>query len=182
MKTETAEKLAVPVAQTDHHQGSVYAPAKLVEYGDYECPACGAAYPLIEAVQQALGDKLCFVYRHFPLTNAHPHAQKAAEAAEAAGAQGAFWEMHQMLFENQDELELEDLERYGAVLNLDVEQMLSELAEEKYDPKIRNDVRGGIRSGVNGTPTFFVNGVRYEGPRDLDAMVEILMRDVPEWE
>jgi protein-disulfide isomerase len=167
--------LAVPVSKRDHFQGPFNAPSTLLEYGDYECPACGAAHPLTKGIQTAMQDQLRFVFRNFPLRNVHPHAEHAAEAAEAAGAQENFWEMHDTLFENQMALEDEDLARYAAALGLDVERFINELLSSVYTPRVREDFRGGIRSGVNGTPTFFINGLRYDGPRDLDAMVEALM-------
>src|SRR5579872_825774 len=109
-------KLTVPIAHRDHIRGSIAAPLKLLEYGDYECPFCGQAHGYVQAVQQSLGDRLCFAFRNFPLTNLHPSAEHAAEAAEAAGAQGRFWEMHDLLYENQDALEDEDLAEYAAEL------------------------------------------------------------------
>jgi len=142
----------------------------LVEYGDYECPYCGMAYPIVKELQQQLGKRLRFVFRNFPLIMMHPHAEHAAEAAEAAGAQGKFWEMHDILFENQQALEDEDLARYAAALDLDLDQFLAELASHVHAPRVREDLIGGLHSGVQGTPTFFINGVRHEGPFDLDTM------------
>jgi protein-disulfide isomerase len=166
--------LAVPVSKRDHIQGPFNAPSTLLEYGDYECPACGATYPLTKAIQAAMQEQLRFVFRNFPLANIHPHAEHAAEAAEAAGAQKRFWEMHDTLFENQMALEDEDLARYAAALSLDVDRFINELLSGVYTPRVREDFRSGIRSGVNGTPTFFINGIRYDGPRDLETMVEAL--------
>src|SRR5437667_8472859 len=130
MKTKMSDsipksKLTLPIAGRDHLQGPIEAPAALVEYGDYECPYCGEAYPIIKAIQQRLGERLCFGFRNFPLTNAHPHAEHAAEAAEAAEAQGKFWEMHDLLFENQEALEDEDLAHYAASLGLDARRLIS---------------------------------------------------------
>jgi protein-disulfide isomerase len=150
------------------------APMTLVEYGDYECPACGAAHPLTEALVEELGDDLRFVFRHFPLANIHPHAEHAAEAAEAAGAQRRYWEMHDVLFRNQDALEDEDLVRYAASLGLTLQRFVDALTNDKYSAKVEDDFRSGVRSGVNGTPTFFVNDIRYDGPRDLQLMVTAL--------
>jgi protein-disulfide isomerase len=163
-------KLTLPVSKRDHIRGPANAPMTLLEYGDYECPACGAAWPLTEALFEALGDDLRFVYRHFPLTTVHPHAEHAAEASESAGAQRRFWEMHDTLFQNQNALEDEDLARYAAALDLNLQRFIDEIAQDLYADKIREDFRSGTRSGVNGTPTFFINDVRYDGPRDLESM------------
>jgi protein-disulfide isomerase len=145
-----------------------------VEYGDYECPYCGAAYPVLQEVRRLLGDDLRFVFRNFPLTQAHPHAQRAAEAAEAAAAQGEFWGMHGRLFENQDALEEADLLRYAAALGLDAERFTRELSAGVHRDRVRRDFRSGVRSGVNGTPTFFINGVRHDGPSDLPTLLAAL--------
>src|SRR5262249_53309595 len=154
---------ARPMPDRDHIQGPIDAPFLLLEYGDYECPFCGEAYPLVRAIQKRLGNRLCFAFRNFPLSNSHPHAQHAAEAAEAAGAQGRFWEMHDLLYENQDALEDEDLARYAAALRLDVERFMSEVLSGAHAARVREDFRSGARHGVNGTPSFYINGVRYDG-------------------
>jgi protein-disulfide isomerase len=166
--------LTMPVTDRDHIRGGKDAPTTLVEYGDYECPACGAAYPLTEALLEALGDEVRFVYRHFPLMNVHPHAEHAAEAGESAAAQKRFWEMHDTLFRNQNALEDEDLARYAAVMHLNLNRFIRDVLEEAYGDRIREDFHSGIRSGVNGTPTFFINGTRYDGPRDLESMAAAL--------
>lgn len=168
------ERLTVPVSKHDHIRGRIDAPMTLVEYGDYECPYCSAACPLTEALIDTLGDDLCFTYRHFPMVTMHPHAGRAAEAAEAAGAQKRFWEMHAMLFQNQDALEDEDLVRYAASLQLSMKRFTEDLSTNAYAGKVRDNFRSGIQSGVNGTPSFFVNGVRYDGPRDLESMIAAL--------
>jgi protein-disulfide isomerase len=174
MKPELLERLTVPVSKRDHIQGPANAAATLLEYGDYECPACGAAHPLVKAIQQTLGDRLCFAFRHFPLNNVHPRAQSAAEAAEAASVQGAFWEMHDLLFENQDALDYDDLAEYAALLGLDVSRLIKEVVAGAHAGRVREDFSSGVRSGVNGTPSFFINGVRYDGPRGLDSMLAAL--------
>ena len=155
--------LTPPVSDTDHRSRPEDAPVTLVEYGDFECPSCGAAYPIVEQVRKKMGKRLRFVFRHFPLTQMHPHAMAAAAAAEAAGAQAKFWQMHAMLFEHQDALDGDDLLGYARALRLDEKRFTRDLASEAYVRRIRQDVRSGIRSGVNGTPTFFMNGVRYDG-------------------
>lgn len=168
------DRLTLPVTARDHIRGPVDASMTLVEYGDYECPACGAAYPLTEALLDALGDDVRFVYRHFPLRNIHPHAEHAAGAAEAAAAQRHFWEMHAVLFRNQHDLEDEDLARYAAGLRLGLNRFLNDVLTDAYAGRIHEDFRSGVRSGVNGTPTFFINDLRYDGPRDLASMAAAL--------
>jgi protein-disulfide isomerase len=150
------------------------APLTLLEYGDYECPYCGAAYPIVEEVRERLGPRLRFVYRHFPLTNVHPHAEPAAEAAEVAGAQEHFWDMHDRLFQNQDTLESEDLVAHADALGLDVERFVDELANGVQAPRVRQDFLSGVRSGVNGTPTFYINDVRHDGSYDLASLLGAL--------
>ena len=155
--------LVPPVDESrDHIQGAMSAPVTLVEYGDYQCPYCGMAYPIVQALQRALGDQLRFVFRNFPLTDSHPNAEHAAEVAESAGAQGKFWEMHDMLYESQEQLEDPALIDYAEQLGLDRERVERELDEGTWAARVREDFRSGVRSGVNGTPTFFVNGVRYD--------------------
>ena len=174
MAIPTAAKLVLPVSERDHLIGPEKAVVTLVEYGDYECPYCGQAYPVVDQLLDMYRDVLRLAYRHFPLTTVHPHAQRAAEAAEAAGAQGQFWEMHSMLYENQDALDEESLLEYAGDLGLSVEQFASELAEHRHAPKIQEDVASGIRSGVNGTPTFFINGLRHDGSFDLGTLAEAI--------
>jgi protein-disulfide isomerase len=170
--TSHTPHLALPVSERrDHIRGPKQAPVTLVEYGDFECPYCGAAYPIVEEVRQRLGDDLRFVYRHFPLANAHPHAEPAAEASEAAAAQGRFWEMHDTLFEHQDALEDRDLLAYAQAIGLDSVRFVADLGEGAHVPRVREDFISGVRSGVNGTPSFFINGTRYDGPRDVESMV-----------
>ncbi len=156
-------RLSPPVSSSDHSAGPDDAPVTLVEYGDYECPHCGRAHAIVRAIQASLGPGLRFVFRHFPLAEIHPHAMHAAEAGEGGAAQGRFWEMHDLLFENQDALEDPDLIRYAEELGLDAARIAGEIASGAHVPKVRGDFLSGVRSGVNGTPTFFNNGVRYEG-------------------
>jgi protein-disulfide isomerase len=167
--------LTPPVSSADHITGPDQAPVTLVEYGDYECPYCGQAYVNLKAVRTALGNQLRFVFRNLPLAEAHPHARLAAQAAEAAGAQGKFWEMHDTLFENQKALEEADLLRYAQMLELDTERIARELKDQTFAKRVRDDFRSGIRSGANGTPTFFLNGERYDGAwDDVDAFTRDL--------
>ena len=156
--------LTPDVGPDDHAAGPADAPVTLVEYGDYECPSCGMAHPIVTSIRRKMGDRLRFVFRPFPLTQSHPHAAQAAQAAEAAAGQGRFWEMHDALFEHQDRLEDADLERYARSIGIDADRLARELEEGAYADRVRNSFRSGVRSGVNGTPTFFINGERHDGP------------------
>ena len=158
----------------DHLQGPADAPVTLLEYGDYECPYCGAAYPIVKEVQARIGDRLRFVFRNFPITTSHPHAEQAAEAAEAAAAQGSFWRMHDVLYENQKRLRDEDLRTYAKQVGLDLDVFDRELAEHVHAARVQEDFMSGVRSGVNGTPTFYVNGARYDDSYDLDTLLGAL--------
>ena len=164
--------LAVPVSERDHAQGPPDAPVTLVEYGDYECPYCGKAHPIVKRIQKKMGQRLRFVFRNFPLNTIHAHAGVAAQAAEAAAAQGKFWEMHDLLFENQDKLADADLNSYALKLGLEIYRFESDLSGEVFATRVRDDFRGGIRSGVNGTPTFFINNLRYDGPLRYEDLME----------
>ena len=166
--------LTLPDPERDHISGSAGAPIKLLEYGDYECPFCGEAYAIVKEIQRQLGNDLLFAFRNFPLANVHPHAEHAAEAAEGAGDQGHFWGMHDVLFENQTALDDQDLAVYAAKLGLDTARLIREVVASVYAPRIRQDFKSGVRAGVNGTPTFFVNGVRYDGARHPGQMLSAL--------
>ena len=167
-------KLTPPVGPGDHVFGNPDAPVTLVEYGDYECPYCGRAHPVVEEVLRQMGPEARFVFRHFPLAEMHPHAVAAAEAADAAGAQGKFWPMHATLYENQGALEPEDLLGYAGALGLDVPRFARELATHAHLAKVEADFRSGVRSGVQGTPTFFINGVRHEAGWDAPTLLAAL--------
>lgn len=173
----TKSKPTLPIAGRDHIQGSIKAPIALVEYGDYQCPFCGEAHPIVKAVQERLGERLCFAFRNFPLANMHSHAEHAAEAAEAAGAQGQFWDMHDLLFENQDALDDNALAKYASALGLDSQKLIDEVRAGAHSARIREDFRGGTRNGVNGTPTFFINGERYDGELSASALLEALTEE-----
>lgn len=167
--------LKIPVTPEDHIQGKANAPITLVEYGDYECPFCGNAYPVVKQLQQHFGEDLRFVFRNFPLTEVHLFAEPASEAAELAADYDHFWEMHDLLYENQSQLSLPFLLELGANLNLPVEDLEFAIKHKVYGEKIQHDFMGGIRSGVNGTPTFFINSHRYNGPfefEDLAAAIQ----------
>jgi protein-disulfide isomerase len=180
MKTKahaTGALSALPMPDRDHIQGPVDAPIMLLEYGDYECPYCGAAHPVVKEIQKRLGKRLCFAFRNFPLINSHPHAERAAEAAEAAAAQGRFWEMHDLLYENQEALEDEDLARYASALGLDARRLMNEVRAGAQMDRIREDFRSGARHDVNGTPSFFINGLRYDGMADVEGLLEALTEE-----
>ena len=170
--------LTLPVGERDHVQGDSSASVTLVEYGDYECPHCGRAYPIIKQVQKRLGPKLRFVFRNFPLNQAHPNAELAAESAEAAGAQGKFWEMHDALYEHQDRLGERLVLELAKKAGLDTEKFLADLSERKFQARVKEDFMSGVRSGVNGTPGLFINGVRYEQSWDEESLVSALTRAV----
>ncbi|MGH3084517.1 MAG: DsbA family protein [Gaiellaceae bacterium] len=176
-KTQWESALTLPVNEDrDHIQGPPEAAVTLVEYGDYECPYCGAAYPIVKEVQERMGERLRFVFRNFPITTSHIHAEQAAEAAEAAAAQGRFWEMHDLLYENQQHLGDEDLRAYARQLGLEVEPFDQELTEHVHAERVREDFMSGVRSGVNGTPTFYTNGSRYDDSYDVDTLLAALER------
>jgi protein-disulfide isomerase len=174
VRTQWEPVLTVPVSERDHIQGPDEAPATLLEYGDYECPFCGAAYPIIKEVQARMGERLRFVFRNFPITTSHPHAEQAAEAAEAAGAQGAFWPMHDLLYENQKRLGDRDLVGYAEQLGLDVDRFDRELSEHAHAARVHEDFMSGVRSGVNGTPGLYINGARHDGSYDVDTLLAAL--------
>ena len=171
MKTHFAPKLVLPVSERDHIRGSADAPVTLVEYGDYQCPYCGMANPIVDEVRRELGDGLRFVFRNFPLTESHPHAEHAAEIAEAAGAHNKFWEMHDMLYAHQDALDDRHLAEYARLLGVPASEITRALAQHAYSDRVREDFMSGVRSGVNGTPTFFINGVRHDGAFDRDSLL-----------
>jgi protein-disulfide isomerase len=173
-ETAMNQTLRPPVSAEDHRQGIDSALVTLVEYGDFECPHCGHAFPIVEEVRRRLGDKLLFAFRHFPLAEIHPHAQAAAEAAEAAGSHGKFWGMHDMLFRHQDALDMGHLSQYAAKLGLDTQEFAQNLTERKFKNRVRENFMTGARSGVNGTPTFFINGVRYDGYVDPDEITNAI--------
>jgi protein-disulfide isomerase len=176
---EGVKKLTVPInIGSDHIRGSVNnAPITLVEYGDYECPYTGMAYPIVKELIRHFGDdKIYFVFRNFPLSDIHPHAQYAAEAAEAAAAQDKFWQMHDYLFEHQKALDDDHLVEYAKKIELDIDKFNDDMSKHVYASSIEESLKGGIDSGVEGTPTFFVNGLRYEDSWDFKAFSETFKR------
>jgi protein-disulfide isomerase len=167
--SETAT-LALPVGNRDHIQGLSSAIVTLMEYGDYQCPFCGDAYPIIKRIQKHFGEQLGFAFRNFPLARIHAYAERAAEAAEAADGQGKFWEMHDYLFEHQGALDAENLVRAAGMLGLDRVRFDREVAEHVYAGRVQEDIQSGIDSGVGGTPTTFINGVRNDGEDDFETL------------
>ncbi|MDX6647516.1 MAG: hypothetical protein QOK40_3243 [Miltoncostaeaceae bacterium] len=175
--TKWEAALTMPVREDrDHIQGPADAAVTLVEYGDYECPYCGAAHPIIKEVQARMGERLRFVFRNFPITTSHPHAERAAEAAEAAASQGRFWQMHDLLYENQRRLRDQDLRDYAEELGLDIGLFDNQLAEGVHAARVHEDFMSGVRSGVNGTPTFYINGARHDGSYDIETLLAALRR------
>ena len=170
--------LTVPVGKDDHIQGPAAAPVTLLEYGDYECPYCGAAYPVVKAITRHFGSKLRFVFRNMPLTEMHPHAELAAEAAEAAAAQGKFWEMHDALYEHQSELGPELVRTLAQRLHLDLARFEDDLKSRRFRDHVKRDFMSGVRSGVAGTPTFFINAERYDGALDEKSLTAALQQQI----
>ena len=176
---EGTARLSLPVNENrDHIQGPDNASVTLVEYGDFQCPYCGQAYPIIKQVQKNLGNKLRFVFRNFPITQAHPHAQHAAEAAESAAAENKFWDMHDYLYEHQQTLDDEHLEKYAEVVGLDTSRFKNDISNHVYADHVREDFLSGVRSGVNGTPSFYINGIRYDDPWDFETLVKTLKSQI----
>jgi protein-disulfide isomerase len=167
--------LKIPPNERDHRRGDPEARVVLVEYGDYQCPYCGAAEPVVEALLHNFGEDLQQVFRHFPLTEIHPMAEVAAQTAEFAGEQGAFWTMHEALFANQRQLSLPVIFAIADAMNLSQDDLRQALETGAYAGKVREDFLGGVRSGVNGTPCFFVNGVRHDGPHDFESLAQAVL-------
>jgi len=174
-----ATRLAVPAHADDHVLGPADAPATLVEFGDFECPDSARASTVLRDVRRRLGDQVKVIFRHFPLRRKHPHAQWAAEAAEAAGAQGRFWEMHDALFVHLRLLGDEHLGLYVSRLGLDATRLRRDIDTHVYAPRVQVDYEGGERSGVTGTPSIFINGVRYDGPIDVEPLAATLAAVAP---
>ncbi len=166
-----------PLRQNDHILGKSTTALVLMEYGDYQCCQSGQAYSTIKKLQQKLGDRFCFVFRHFPQPEIHPQSFKAAETAEAACSQGKFWEMHSLLFDNQQALEDGDLIEYANKLQLDVPRILRELSDRLYHSRIQEDIDTGIEQGVKQTPTFFI-GIRQEGTQKLEVLLMQILETI----
>jgi protein-disulfide isomerase len=174
--TETAgkPKLNLAVGARDHWRGKEHAPLTLVEYGDFECPHCARAYPIVKELERRFGDRLRIVFRHFPLTNVHPHAQRAAEAAEWAATKGLFWRMHDAIYEGRKPLSEDRLLDIAAELASGRTELGDAWRDHVFFPRVKEDFLSGIESGVTGTPTFFINGVRHEGEWDVEALTRAL--------
>ncbi|MFC5862311.1 DsbA family protein [Acidicapsa dinghuensis] len=167
-------KLTVPVSKEDHAEGMTDARCTLVEYGDYQCLNCGAAYPLVKRLQRHFGSQLRFVFRNFPMTRLHAEAENAAQVAEFAGAHGKFWEVHDLLLENQLRLGDALYAEIGEQCGLQLADLRDALQQQVFLKRVRDDFAGGVRSGVNGTPTFFVNDERFNGPKDFEHLSQAI--------
>ncbi len=167
-------KLIIPPNNKDHIRGNIKGTVTLVEYGDFQCPSCGEAYPIVKEILKLKGDILKLIYRNFPLYQIHSNALHAAYAAEAAGKQNKFWEMHDILLENQEDLEDKDLQQYAKDLSLDINQFTKDMKSDQIAKKVEDDINGGIESGVNGTPTFFINGMSFDKNYELDLLLEAI--------
>jgi len=166
------------VNSNDHMFGNPAALLELVEYGDYECPYCGRAYPIVKDILQRMDGEIKFVFRNFPLSKIHPHAFSAAVATEAAGMQNKFWEMHDLIFENQRALEEENIFHYAKEVGLDLERFKNDMKQSAFADKVESDFDSGLRSGVNRTPTFFVNGKKYDGDWGEDQLFQFLKKQL----
>jgi protein-disulfide isomerase len=172
-------RLKPPVSDQDHIKGKMDAPVVLVEYGDFQCPHCGAAHPMIKEIEKKFNDRMAFVFRHFPLSEVHPDAQSAAVAAEAAANQRKFWQMHDLIFENQANLSPNALLRMAETLNLNLKIFQQDIRDPKLFEKVEANFESGIISGVNGTPSFYINGVKYEGPYEFQSLVHAIDHAIP---
>jgi protein-disulfide isomerase len=162
--------LKTPPSERDHQRGAPDASVVLVEYGDYQCPYCGAAEPVVLELLRTFGEDLQQVFRHFPMAQVHPMAEVAAQSAEFAGSRGVFWQMHEALFANQDELSLPTIFAIAGSLNLPQSALRQALEEQTFAGKVREDFQSGVKSGVNGTPCFFVNGLRHDAGYSFEAL------------
>jgi protein-disulfide isomerase len=176
MRSYFPPRLVLPVSERDHIRGPAAAPVTIVEYGDYECPYCAAASTILAELREEVGSLMRSVFRNFPLTEVHPHAEHAAEIAEAAATHQKFWEMHDTLFAHQDALGDQDLAEYAIALGLSANDLRDALAKHAYLPRVNEDFLSGVRSGVNGTPTLFINDVRHDGPSDLETLREVVLK------
>ncbi|MUG91950.1 thioredoxin domain-containing protein [Scytonema sp. UIC 10036] len=170
------DRLLAPITERDRIQGSLSSPVVLVEYGDYQCLYCGEAHRIIKEIQQQLNNQLCFVFRHFPQTQIHPQAQKAAEAAEAADVQGKFWQMHDTLFEHQHALDDGHLVEYANGIGLDISRFLQDMSGHVYANRVTEDIRSGVSSHVNSTPALFINGVCYKDAWEIERLLAAILK------
>jgi protein-disulfide isomerase len=166
--------LVQPISDFDHIRGDANAPITLLEYGDYECPDCEHAAPIVDQLRKQFGEEMRFVFRHFPRSEIHPHASVAAQAAEAAGAQGKYWEMHDVLFRHQRDLIDHDITHFALMIGLELYRFEADISAARYASRVREDYVSGLSSGVKGTPTFFLNGVRYRGSVTVEGLSEAI--------
>jgi protein-disulfide isomerase len=177
--TQLGQRSFLAVLPRDHISGSVHAPLTLIEYGDYECIHCARAHQTVTAIERSMGEHSCFVFRHFPLVSVHPHALLAAEAAESAASRANFWAMHAALFEQNAQLSRAIVLSCAKAVGLDHVQLAYDLGERVHETRVREDLMSGVRSGVNGTPTFFINGKRHDGGHDYAALEYALQLSLP---
>jgi protein-disulfide isomerase len=175
MDQNTTSSLSLPIEPVDHALGPEAAPVTLVWYGDYECDFCARAFPVIERLVDTMRDGLRLVYRHFPVASVHPHASIAAQGAESAGAQGKYWAMHNILFQHQDRLADSDMTYFATRAGVEIYKFNADMSIGRFAGKVRRDYESGRASGVAGTPAFFINGQRYPGPMEFDAMHQGLL-------
>ena len=174
--TSITSSLVMPVSERDHVRGSRNASITLLEYGDYECPFCASAHPMVNDILRLYGDDLLFAFRHFPLTEIHPHAETAARLAEAAGISGKFWPMHDAIYSNPEYVRVGDFPPIAEVAGLELPRLAEASRDVAIATRVREDFMSGVRSGVNGTPTFFINGYRYDGDWAGGGLVGELQR------
>ena len=174
MPIDESQPLTLPIEPIDHVRGPADVKPELVWYGDYECDYCGRVFPLVQQLLKEQGERFRLIYRHFPLSNIHPHASAAAQAAEAANAQGKFWDMHDLLFKNQDHLADADFGHYALRVGLEPYKFSSDIGSQRFAARVARDHQSGVASGVKGTPTFFVNGFRFKGAPTVETLSEAL--------
>ncbi len=174
MSSSNYYELSIAPSSEDHIQGSLDAPIVLVEYGDYQCPYCGQAFPIVKQLQEDFGDNMAYIFRHFPLAQMHEHALHAAEAAELASDEGKFWEMHDMIYENQHSIDDISLTTMAKSLGMDEKKFMINLATDSKKDEVQADFMSGVESGVNGTPSFYINGKKYEGSWDYHEFSKVL--------
>lgn len=179
MQTSSNRQLAEPLNENDHFEGALSAPVRIVEYGDYECPFCGRADQIVKELQREFGDQICYAFRNFPLYQIHEFALLAAQAAEAAAQQDKFWEMHDLLYQNQDALDAESIAQYAQSLGLDMEAFAKAMEDDAVKQKITHDLYTGMESEVEGTPSFYINERKYHGNTNLDQLRQIVANAPP---
>jgi protein-disulfide isomerase len=162
--------LKPPFSEADHYRGSIKSAIQLLEFGDFQCPHCGAAHPMLKKIEKTFGSRMLFIFRHFPLSESHPYAKIAAIASEAAARQGNFWEMFDLIYENQSRLDREMLLGLAKTLHFNIKKFQKDLEDPALTEKVESDFESGILSGVNGTPSFYINGEKYNGPYTFESL------------